>query len=496
LPTVEACGAVQQGDHLTRDVREQLSHLPAVGKLLARDEIRGWLTAHGDVVVADALRAAVDRHRELIQAGEWNGSALDASVMQMAEELIARQSRPSLRRVINATGIVLHTGLGRAPLSNAAIEAIRSGASGYCNLELNLDSGERGRRIDHVCDLLCKLTGAEAATVVNNNAAATLLVLHAVADFYDTPAEAGKPAKRYRKRNVIVSRGQLIEIGGSFRLPEIMKASGVQLKEVGTTNRTRLADYEQAIDERTAALMRVHTSNYRVAGFAEEVAIEELVKLGRKHKLPVIDDLGSGALVDLQAAGLAGEPVVGASLDAGADLVCFSGDKLLGGPQAGIILGLVQDVRATEKNPLMRTYRLDKLVLLALEATLRAYLDEDRARTEIPTLASIFRPAEQIREVACRLADAILARYAGATVEIIEDVSYAGGGSLPTQQLKTFAVRWQPAKISAESAARALRRADPPIVARIHKGALLFDCRTINDEDVEDISQAVAQLLP
>ena len=471
-----------------------LRELPAVGKLLARDEVRGWLAENGEAVVADALREAVDRHRELIQAGDWNGSALDDSVMQMAEEIITHQSRPALRRVINATGIVLHTGLGRAPLSEAAIEAIRSGASGYCNLELDLDSGERGRRVDHVRELLCKLTGAEAATVVNNNAAATLLVLRAVADFHDTNTEADKPAKRFRKRNVIVSRGQLIEIGGSFRLPEIMKASGVQLKEVGTTNRTRLADYEQAIDERTAALMRVHTSNYRVAGFTEEVAIGELVELGRKHNLPVIDDLGSGALVDLQSAGLAGEPVVGASLAAGADLVCFSGDKLLGGPQAGIILGRAQYVRAIEKSPLMRTYRLDKLVLLALEATLRAYLDEDRARAEIPTLAMIFRPAEQIREVACRLAEAIRVKSESATVEVVEDVSFAGGGSLPTQQLKTFAVRWQPSKMSAESTARALRRADPPIVVRIHKSAILFDCRTIRDEELDLIARSLATL--
>ena len=476
--------------------QSQLSSLPAVGKLQARDVVRGWLAAYGEAVVADALRAAVDRHREMITSGEWTGSALDESVMQMAEEIIAEQSRPSLRRVINATGIVLHTGLGRAVLSDAAIEAIRNGAGGYCNLELDLDSGERGRRINHVRDLLCKLTGAEAATVVNKNAAATLLVLHAVADFHGTPTEADKPAKRYRKRNVIVSRGQLIEIGGSFRLPEIMKASGVQLKEVGTTNRTRLADYEQAIDERTAALMRVHTSNYRVAGFTEEVAIGELVKLGRKHNLPVIDDLGSGAMLDLQAAGLTGEPLVGDSLAAGADLVCFSGDKLLGGPQAGIILGRAKYIRAIEKSPLMRTYRLDKLVLLALEATLRAYLDEDRARDEIPTLAMIFRPAEQVHEAACRLADAIRAKGAGAKVEVIGDVSFAGGGSLPTQQLKTFAVRWEPATVSAESAARALRRTDPPIVARIHKGALFFDCRTISEEDVEEVTKAVAQLLP
>jgi L-seryl-tRNA(Ser) seleniumtransferase len=472
--------------------RPQLSSLPAVGKLLARDEVRGWLTAHGEGVVADALRAAVERHREMIQAGEFSGSALDKSVMRMAEEIIMRQSRPALRRVINATGIVLHTGLGRAPLSDAAIEAIREGAGGYCNLELDLDSGERGRRIDHVRDLLCKLTGAEAATVVNNNAAATLLVLHAVAR-HDTTA-ADKPARRYRKRNVIVSRGQLIEIGGSFRLPEIMKASGVQLKEVGTTNRTRLADYEQAIDERTAALMRVHTSNYRVAGFAEEVAIAELVKLGCTYRMPVIDDLGSGALVDLQPAGLAGEPVVGASLDAGADLVCFSGDKLLGGPQAGIILGREKYVRAIEKSPLMRTYRLDKLVLLALEATLRAYLDEDRARAEIPTLAMIFRPAEQIREVACRLADAIRVKSESATVEVVEDVSFAGGGSLPTQQLKTFAVRWKPVTMTVESAARALRRANPPIVARIHKDAILFDCRTIRAHEVDLVACVLATL--
>ena len=467
---------------------ELLRELPAVGKLLARDKAHKWLAAHGEAVVADALRAAVERHREMIQAGEWNGSGLDESVLQMAEEIIAEQSRPSLRRVINATGIVLHTGLGRAPLSQDAIEAIRAGAAGYCNLELDLDSGERGRRIDHVNALLCKLTGAEAATAVNNNAAATLLILHTLANFYD------KPAKRYRKRNVIVSRGQLIEIGGSFRLPEIMKASGVQLKEVGTTNRTRLADYEDAIDERTAALMRVHTSNYRVAGFAEEVELGELVELGRSRGLPVIDDLGSGALVDLTPSGLAGEPVVGESLAAGADVVCFSGDKLLGGPQAGIILGRTKYVAAIEKSPLMRTYRLDKLVLLALEATLRTYLDENRARVEIPTLASIFRPAEQVHEVACRLADAIGARSA-VTVEVTEDVSYAGGGSLPTQQLKTYAVRWQPEGLSAESAARALRQADPPVIARIHKGAILFDCRTIADAETDMIAESVRNLI-
>ena len=474
------------------NTQPKLSALPAVGKLLAHDEVRAWLAEHGEAVVGDALRAAVDRHREMIQASEWNDSALEESVLQMAGDIIGEQSKPSLRRVINATGIVLHTGLGRAPLSDGAIEAIRHGASGYCNLELDLDSGERGRRVDHVSELLRKLTGAEAATAVNNNAAATLLILNTLANFY--PDGKNRPAKRYRKRNVIVSRGQLIEIGGSFRLPEIMKASGVQLKEVGTTNRTRLSDYEQGIDERTAALMRVHTSNYRVAGFTEEVAIGELVELGRRHNLPVIDDLGSGALIDLQAAGLAGEPVVGASLDAGADLVCFSGDKLLGGPQAGIILGRAQYVRAIEKSSLMRTYRLDKLVLLALEATLRIYLDEDRARAEIPTLASIFRPAEQVREVACRLADAIRAKTAGARVEVIEEVSYAGGGSLPTQQLKTYAVRWRPSPMSAESAARALRCDDPAVITRTHKNAILFDCRTIREDELDLIARSLAAL--
>jgi L-seryl-tRNA(Ser) seleniumtransferase len=468
-----------------------LSSLPAVGKLLARDDVRRWLAAHGEAVVADALRVAVDRHREMIQAGEWNGSALDDSVMQMAEEIIARQSRPALRRVINATGIVVHTGLGRAPLSDAAIEAIRDGASGYCNLELDLDSGERGRRIDHVRDLLCKLTGAEAATVVNNNAAATLLVLHAVADFYDTPAEADKQVKRYRKRNVIVSRGQLIEIGGSFRLPEIMKASGVQLKEVGTTNRTRLADYEQAIDERTAALMRVHTSNYCVAGFAEEVAIGELVKLGLKHNLPVIDDLGSGALVDLQPAGLAGEPAVSASLDAGADLVCFSGDKLLGGPQAGIVVGRADLVAKLKRNPMKRALRVDKMTIAALAAVLRLYADPDRLAARLPTIGLLGRPVAEIDALARRVAPVLAARLERrAGVEIAACQSQIGSGALPLAGLASVALTIRPTPgpgggrrgTALRRLAAEFRALPVPVIGRIQDDALHLDLRCLVDE--------------
>ncbi len=477
-------------------VRELLCQLPAVGKLLGRPEVQRWLREYPETVVTAALRTAVQRHRDMIRTGEWNGPALDDAVLKMTQDLVAAESQPSLRRVINATGIVLHTGLGRAPLSEAAMEAIRAGASGYCNLELDLDSGERGRRVSHVSELLCQLTGAEAATVVNNNAAATLLILHTLTHSHETQSGGVPPARRYRKRNVIVSRGQLIEIGGSFRLPEIMKASGTQLKEVGTTNRTRLSDYEEAIDQRTAALMRVHPSNYRITGFSQEVGIGELVALGRRHGLPVIDDLGSGAMADLEAIGLAGEPRVRDSVAAGANLVCFSGDKLLGGPQAGIILGQSKYIHAIESSPLMRTYRLDKLALLALEATLRAYLDHNRAKQEIPTLAMIFAPAERVRELACRLADAIRNNLSDAQIEVIEDVSYAGGGSLPNQQLKTYAVRWRPTGASAEQTARRLRCANPPVIARIHKDTILFDCRTIRENEVDIIARSIVKLIP
>ncbi len=459
----------------SHDIQDRLRRLPAVGQLLNDPTVGEWLKNFSVSQVTESLRRAVDVHRQRILNNEIHEIPSVESIVKLAETLLVQVTQPSLRRVINATGIVLHTGLGRAPLSWAALDAIQQTAAGYCNLEYDLTTSERGHRTAHVRDLLCRLTGAEDATVVNNNAAATLLVLKAVAHHYPDGS------RRYRQRNVIVSRGQLVEIGGSFRLPEIMKESGVTLKEVGTTNRTRLSDYEQAIDERTAALMRVHTSNYRITGFSEEASIEQLTECAHRHHLPVIDDLGSGAMLQI-----GDEPLVKDSVSAGADLVCFSGDKLLGGPQAGIILGNTVLVQWIEKNPLMRTYRVDKMVLAALESTLRLYEDPERAHREIPVWAMLCQPIEQIHDRANQLA-AALSRVGTAhqlSVEVVEDVSYAGGGSLPTQKYPTWTVRLRHSILSADELAQRLRRSDPPIIVRIHKDQVIFDCRTMQDDEL------------
>ncbi len=467
---------------------DQLRHLPAVGRLLQETRVRDWLDSHPQALVVEALRQSVDEQRRLILAGDCNGTDLLDVVLQRAEMSLGAFTRNSLVGVINATGIVLHTGLGRAPLSRAACAAVQA-AAGYCNLEFDLASGARGRRADHVSDLLCRLSGAEAATVVNNNAAATLLILRAMTQ---QRLPAGSGSRRYRRRNVIVSRGELVEIGGSYRLPEIMKASGTQLKEVGTTNRTRVSDYEQAIDERTAALMKVHTSNYRITGFCESVEIAELVALGRRCAVPVIDDLGSGRLVDLGVTGV-DDPSVRDHVAAGADLVCFSGDKLLGGPQAGIIVGRAPYVRAVEQSPLLRTYRVDKLVLAALEATLRQCFDADRARREIPALAMLCESAESVRGRGRLLLEA-LRPLASEVLELVDETAYAGGGSLPVQRICTTAVRWRPCGLTAAEAAGRLRHADPPIIVRVHRDAVLLDCRTMTDDQVARVATAIERL--
>ncbi|MBI1827124.1 MAG: L-seryl-tRNA(Sec) selenium transferase, partial [Planctomycetes bacterium] len=388
---------------------------------------------------------------------------------------LARRSTPSLRKVINATGIVLHTGLGRAPLCESAIEAIADAASGYSNLEFDLATGERGRRSSHVRDLLISLTGAEAATVVNNNAAATLLILQTLA--------AG--------REVLVSRGQLIEIGGSFRLPDIMRAGSVTLREVGTTNRTRISDYEKAANDQTAMLMRVHTSNYRIVGFTEEVAIAELAALAHRLGLIALDDLGSGALFDPASFGLPDEPDVRTSIAAGADLVCFSGDKLLGGPQCGIILGKKSLIGRIESNPLMRTYRVGKLTLLALEATLRHYADIDDAMANVPALSMLQAPTEELAARADHVLQRLSKELPGEQFFIGSDVSYAGGGAMPAAEVPTVIVRWHPSFASTAQTIAALRAGEPPVVARIREDAVCFDLRTVCGHDLGLLVDAI-----
>ena len=451
--------------------RELLRLLPSIDTLLEHEEVQSWTQALSRAMVIASLRSAVAMTREAILTGQIAHPVGLEELRALAEEELTRHALSSLQRVINATGIVLHTGLGRAPLCEAAVDAIVETATGYCNLEYQLEGGTRGRRVDHVVESLKQITGAEAATVVNNNAAATLLILSVLAS----------------GREVIVSRGQLIEIGGSFRLLDIMRASGAILREVGTTNRTRIDDYEQQINDTTAALLRVHTSNFRVVGFTEEVPLEQMVTLARRFELPVIDDLGSGAVFDISDHGLPFEPPVSLSIRAGADLVCFSGDKLLGGPQCGIIVGRADLVSKIESSPLMRTYRVDKLTLAALEATLKHYIDQDDAISSIPVLSMLTTSTETLAERANELSQELDRALPDERFLVCSDVGFAGGGSLPDRAMDTVVVQWRPSSLSADEAIKALRQAEVPVVARIHDEAVCFDLRTIQPSEFEDL---------
>jgi len=427
-----------------------------------------------------AVREELDALRQRLRKGEQtDGTWTLEEIVVGALTRLQRLGRPRLRRVINATGILLHTNLGRAPLAEAAARAVYETARGYVNLELDLESGRRAHRQETVRDWLVHLTGAPSATVVNNNAAATMLVLHALA---------------YR-REVVVSRGQLVEIGGSFRIPEIMRASGAKLREVGTTNITRLADYEGAIGPRTAALLRVHTSNYRIRGHTESVALADLVQLAHARGLYAIDDIGSGALIDYAPLGLAGEPLVRDSLAAGADLVLFSGDKLLGGPQAGIVLGREHLIARLEKDPLYRAFRVDKMTLAALEATLRLYLDPQRLARELPLLVRVQTPVAELRRRAEMLAYS-LESLPGVQVQVAASEAYVGGGSLPEQALPSVAVVLAVEGMSAQELARKLRSSDPPVVARVHAEHVWLDVRAVAPEEDAWITQALRQILP
>jgi L-seryl-tRNA(Ser) seleniumtransferase len=423
----------------------ELRDLPSVDEL-AREA--------GDPLAVEAARAVIDRAREEIQTGTDPGDL----ATRLREEL-ADARRPRLRRVLNATGVVVHTNLGRAPLAEEAVERVVAAARGYSNLEYDLSEGARGSRQDHLAAVLRRLTGAEAALVVNNNAAAVLLALAALAE----------------GREVVVSRGELIEIGDGFRIPDVLARSGARLVEVGTTNRTRAADYERAIGPETALLLRVHQSNFRVVGFTELPSTEELAAVAGRHALPLVEDLGSGALLPLHD-----EPQVRDALVAGADLVCFSGDKLLGGPQGGIVVGRAELVERLRRHPLQRALRADKLTLAALEGTLALYLDPGRALREVPVLRMLAEPAEAIRTRAGRLAE-----LTGGAVE--ETVARVGGGALPLAELPSFACSVE------EALAAPLRQGEPPVVGVVRDGRLLLDCRTLADAELGEVAAAVAR---
>jgi L-seryl-tRNA(Ser) seleniumtransferase len=388
--------------------------------------------------------------------------------------LVEKRMKTSLRPVINASGVVLHTNLGRAPLSDAAIKAVTNVARGYCNLEMDLDSGERGERYSHVEKLLCELTGAEAALVVNNNAGAVLLALHALA----------------REKEVVVARGELVEIGGSFRIPEVMAQSGAVLREVGTTNRTYPRDYERAVGTDTALFLKVHPSNFRVVGFTREVMRRELVEVGRRHQIPVMEDLGSGVFVDLQQYGIDPEPTVQETLAAGIDIVTVSGDKLLGGPQAGIILGRAEMVQLLKEDPLLRALRIDKMTLAALEATLRAYLQED-VQKKVPVLRMLSITAAELEKKAVELKDLLTGTLKNCNILLKPGVSRAGGGSLPLAELPTTLVAIYPKEISPVNLAERLRQGDPPVVVRLQDEGVLIDPRTLLPGDEEVLAKAL-----
>ncbi len=462
--------------------QERLRRLPAVDRLLETARGNPDFADVPPAVLTRAAREVIDAERRRLLRPEVSGEELPASALwpQRLREAVGRLMRPNLRRVVNATGVVIHTNLGRSLLAEAALARVQEAALHYSNLEYDLEGGKRGSRYTAVRDLLCEITGAEDALVVNNNAGAVLISLETLA----------------RGREVVVSRGDLVEIGGSFRIPEVMAKSGARLREVGTTNRTHRRDYESALGAETALLLKVHWSNYSIVGFTAQVPLADLVALGRRHGLPVMEDLGSGTFIDFSRYGLLKEPTVQESVAAGADIVTFSGDKLLGGPQAGIIVGRRELIEAIRRNPLNRALRIDKLTLAALEGTLRLYRDEAEAVRRIPTLRlltereeTLLPRAEALRERLAALGDPRL------TVEIRRLSSKAGGGSLPLLDLPSPCLGLRVQGLPAHRFESALRRSEPPIIARIEEEAVIFDLRTVPPEDEEGIVAGVARIL-
>jgi L-seryl-tRNA(Ser) seleniumtransferase len=426
-----------------------LRELPSVDELVGRKELEALVAEHGRPRVVAAARAALTAARQDVQAGYPAGDLVRRTCDQLDERL-----RPNLRRVLNATGVVVHTNLGRAPLAGEALERVRELGAGYSNLEFDLEAGSRGSRQDHVAAALRELSGAEAALVVNNNAAAVLLALAALAE----------------GREVVVSRGELIEIGDGFRIPDVLARSGATLVEVGTTNRTRLADYERAITGRTAALLRVHQSNFRMVGFTEQPRARDLARLAERHGLALVDDLGSGALVET-----GDEPTVAAAVSAGAHVVTFSGDKLLGGPQAGIAVGRADVIERLRRHPLQRALRADKLTLAALEGTLSLYLAGSR---DLPVLRMLDEPADTVHARAERLAE-----LTGG--EVVETAARPGGGALPVTEIASYACAL-PLELAGP-----LRRGEPAVVGIVRDDRLLLDCRTLADAEIDEAAAAV-----
>ncbi len=460
-----------------------LKGLPKIDDVIGLLEKNGIYSKASKDIVREACREVVQNLRDqILSAADKTLPSFSpdaASAARSVEEIVAGLHQCKLKRLVNATGVILHTNLGRAPLCAEAVDRIAEVGRGYSNLEFDLIRGERGLRYDHVTGLICALTGAEDALIVNNNAAAVLLTLNTLAEH----------------KEAIVSRGELIEIGGEFRIPDVMTKSNSILREVGTTNRTRLADYEKAIGPNTGVILKVHTSNYRIVGFTEEAELLPLVALGKHHNIPVFDDLGSGCLVDLAAFGLRHEPTVREVLGSGVDVVTFSGDKLLGGPQAGIIVGKKDIVARIKKNPLNRALRIDKFTLAALEATLMRYLAPGDAPRNLRSLRALTEPLGDVKKRARKLmAKLKRADLSGLASEIKESTAAAGGGSLPTEDIPSAVVAVKSAKMSASRMEAALRRAAVPVIVRVDEDEIQIDLRTVSEDEFGFVLDALRSL--
>ncbi len=450
--------------------KELLRELPKIDELLKLQSVNKLIEENSRTIVLESLREAIEFYRNGILKGNVD-SLNTEQVLDFAVHTLESKNKMHLERVINATGTVIHTNLGRSLLGRKAIENVITVAGSYNNLEYDIESGKRGSRYSHIEEIIKKVTGAEAAMVVNNNAAAIMLVLDTLA----------------KEKEVIVSRGELVEIGGSFRIPEVMKFSGAKLVEIGTTNRTHLYDYENNIRENTGVLLKVHTSNFKVLGFTEGVSLEQLVELGEKHEIPVVEDIGSGVLIDFGKYGFTYEPTVQDSIKKGIDVVTFSGDKMLGGPQAGIIFGEKKHIDRMKKNQLTRALRVDKMTLAALEGTLKYYIDEKEAIDNIPSLNMILMPKEEVKKKCMLLKRKLQSKTQDFKFYIDKGESMVGGGSMPTEKIETYVVKVTSEKFSPEDMEKKLRLGETPLIARVYNDELVLDGRTLFKEDFDEI---------
>lgn len=456
-------------------------NIPKVDVLLEKPEIINLINNHHRDVVVDSIREEIDKLRNFIKEND-DISLIEEKINNLVQNIgvnVEKIYSYNLRKVINGTGTILHTNLGRAIISKKHANYLSEVVTSYSNLEYNLEEGKRGERYSHFEKLICKITGAESAMAVNNNAAAVMLVLSSIAE----------------NKEVIVSRGELVEVGGKFRIPDVMKSSNAHLVEIGTTNKTHLEDYEDAVTENTGAFLKVHTSNFKILGFTESVSIDELCKLGKEKDIPVIEDIGSGVLVDLSKYGLEYEPTVQDSIKAGVDIVSFSGDKLLGGPQAGIIVGKKKYIDKMKKNPLTRAFRIDKFTATILEMIFHEYLNEEDAIKNITVLSLITKDIKEIEESANKLYEKLNDLKDVADVNIEDTLSQIGGGSLPAERIKSKCVTIMPKNISTASLEEKLRIGENPVVGRISEDKLILDMRTVLEDEIDILSQKIIDVL-